>query len=144
MGKHGVTGAIIPLTGDAIHELLHGRNVLALVASQESTELEEGDRIFFFDRDTLKALDGEGKISGLCFQTPEQVLLQEARLCVSREEFQKYLSETADGRKSRVLVLELQDTVKYFTPVKCPFEIPPEGKYMTQAVFREITIFNKS
>jgi hypothetical protein len=47
LGKNGVTGIIVPLPSEITDRIFHHHEVFAMAVEDPSTDLTEGDRIFF-------------------------------------------------------------------------------------------------
>ncbi len=143
MGKDGVIGVILHLSEESIHRLLHGKNVYAGFLPEDSGELDRMDRAFFYGGDSSRSLEGEAIISGIAYETPDRVLQRGDRLFLTKEEFEKYAAESERVKSGKMLVLELEDAVKYVNSVKCPFSVPVEGKYVTKEIFEGIVRANR-
>jgi len=135
-----VLGIIVPISEDAVmHDIFHGRSVYASLAKGDRTDLDRGDRIFFYDSAETHNLEGEAVITGVTFEPAGKVLdIDEAALYTDRRRFAEYVSSLPQGDASILQVLRFKDPTMYAKPVKCGQEIPDGGAYMTAEVFSMI------
>ncbi len=136
-------GVILSLPNKIIDRMLHGRTVYAARVSEQSTQLSDGDRVFFYDTDRTGLLTAEAKIAKLAFKTLDQVLEYGRSLFISEGEFGEYLANARGGTNDSMLVLELEDVTEYSKPVKCPFEVTAPSMYVTDQLAAEILRANR-
>ena len=139
MGKKGVLGIVVPISGDeAMHNIFHGRSVHASLAQEETTELEKGDRIYFYDPEN-RDLVGEAVIADIAFELARDVFIgREGKLFLDKEDYERYVSSLPDGENSRMRVLHFKDPIMYANAVKCRIAIADGGTYMTAESFARI------
>jgi hypothetical protein len=140
MGLNGVLGVVVPIHADEVmHDIFHGKSVHASLAQGESTDLEDGDRIFFYDSRQTHSIMGEAVISGIAFEEAKRVLDDiGAKLYMEKDDFERYISSLPEGGKSKLRVLHFRDPILYANPVKCSSAISENGTYMTAEVFTKI------
>jgi hypothetical protein len=145
MGKNGVLGIIVPISEDGVmHDIFHGRSVYASLAEGDRTDLDKGDRIFFYDSAETHNLEGEAVITDIAFEPAAKVLdIDEGALYTDRRRFAAYVSLLPEGAASILQVLHFKEPTVYATPVKCGQTIPEGGAYMTAEVFSEIAKENR-
>jgi hypothetical protein len=140
MGRNGVLGIIVPIYGDeAMHDIFHGKSVHASLAQAESTDLEKGDRILFYDSRTTHSLMGEAVVAEIAFEEAKNVLDDlGGKLYLEKGDFERYVSTLPKGSSSKLRVLHFSDPTMYANPVKCNLAIAESGTYMTADVFSRI------
>jgi hypothetical protein len=140
MGLNGVLGVVVPIDADGVmHDIFHGKSVHASLAQGESTDLEDGDRIFFYDSRQTHSIMGEAVISGIAFEEAKRVLDDiGTKLYLEKDDFERYISSLPEGGKSKLRVLHFRDPILYANPVKCNLAISENGTYMTAEVFTKI------
>jgi len=118
---------------------VYKRQVHASVAEGSGTDLEKGDRKFFYDSRKTHSLKGEAVIADISFDEAKNVLDNlGGKLFLDKSEFERYVSSLPGGDKSRLRVLSFKDSVLYANPVKCSLTIAENGTYMTADVFAKI------
>jgi hypothetical protein len=139
MGKNGVLGIVVPISGhEVMHDIFHGRSVHASLAHEETTELEKGDRIYFYDPEN-RDLIGEAVIAEIAFELARAVLIaREGKLFLDKADFERYVSSLPDGDNSKMRVLSFKDPTMYANAVRCPIAITDGGTYMTAESFSRI------
>lgn len=144
MGRNGVLGIIIPIYDDEVmHDIFHGKSVHASLARDESTDLENGDRILFYDSRKTHSIRGEAVIAEIAFQEAKNVLEDlGGRLYIDSVDFARYVSSLPKGERSKLRVLHFKDPILYANPVKCNLAISESGTYMTAEVFAKIAKYN--
>jgi hypothetical protein len=142
MGKNGVTGIIVPLDGETINRVFHHRPIIVMFVDSFPSDLEAGDRVFLYESAGGRVLEGEGSIVGISRESAEDVRKYGAELSVSSEELDRYVA--ASGRKvsDDMLVLKVQDAIKYVKALKCSMPVGKDGTYMTKVVFSTILAEN--
>jgi hypothetical protein len=145
MGKNGVLGVIVPISDDDVmHDIFHGRSVYASLAGGDDTDLDKGDRIFFYDSAGTRTLEGEALITAVTFEPASKVLaIDEGALYMDRGRFANYVAFLPEGEGSILRVLYFKDPTVYSTPVKCDQTVPEGGAYMTAEVFSTIAKQNR-
>jgi hypothetical protein len=145
MGKNGVLGFIVPISDDDVmHDIFHGRSVYASLAEGDDTDLDKGDRIFFYDSAETHTLEGEALITAVTFEPASKVLaIDERALYMDRHRFADYVSSLPEGDGSILRVLYFKDPTMYAKPVKCDQTVPEGGAYMTAEVFSRIAKQNR-
>jgi len=140
MGRNGVLGIIVPIYDEGVmHDIFHGKSVHASLAQGEGTDLEKGDRIFFYDSQKTRSLMGEAVIAEIGFAKAKSVLHDfEDKLYLGRGEFENYVSSLPEREESSLRVLHFRDPILYADPVKCNLAIAESGTYMTAEVFSRI------
>ncbi len=138
-----VVGVILSLPNKMIDRMLHGRTVYAAKSLEESTALRPGDRVFFYDTERTGLLTAEAKIAKLAFKTLDQVLEYGQRLFIGQGEFGEYLTNEQAETNHLLFVLELEAVTEYSKPVKCPFQVPAAGMYLTEDAARQILQANQ-
>jgi len=140
MGLNGVLGIVVPIHADgAMHDIFHGKSVHASLAQSESTDLENGDRIFFYDSRTTHSIMGEAVIADIAFKGARNVLDNLGpTLHLDKADFERYVSSLPKGDKSKLRVLRFRDPILYANPVKCDLAIAENGTYLTAEIFAKI------
>jgi hypothetical protein len=140
MGLNGVLGIVVPIHADGVmHDIFHGKSVHASLAQGERTDLENGDRIFFYDSRTTHSIMGEAVIADISFEEARNVLDDLGpKLYLDKHDFEVYVSSLPDGDKSRLRVLHFKDPILYASPVKCGLAISENGTYLTAEIFAKI------
>jgi len=140
MGRNGVLGVIVPIHEEEVmHDIFHGKSIHASLAQDESTDLQEGDRILFYDSGKTHSLRGEAVISEIDLAKAKDVLLDfGGKLCMGRGDFERYVASLPKGEESKLRVLHFKDPILYADPVKCNLAIPEGGTYMTAELFSRI------
>ena len=140
MGRNGVLGIVVPIHDEEVmHDIFHGKSVHASLAEGAGTDLEKGDRIFFYDSLKTYALRGEAVITDVSFDEARNVLDNlGGKLYLDKGEFERYMSSLPEGDKSKLRVLNFKDSILYADPVKCNLTIAETGTYMTAEVFAKI------
>jgi hypothetical protein len=142
MGKNGVTGIIVPLEAQIIDRVFHHRPVVAMFVDKFPSDLEVGDRIFLYETGGGKVLLGEGAIAGISHETSEDALKYGKELCLSPQELDEYISESGRKPSEKMLVLKVQDAIKYSKALKSSLPVGKDGAYMTKVVFSKILAEN--
>jgi hypothetical protein len=142
MGTNGVTGIIVPLEGEIINRVFHHRPIIAMFVERFPSDLAVGDRTFLYEMGGGRVLEGEGSIAGISYETADDVRKYGAELSLSGEELDRYVA--ACGRKvsDEMLVLKVQDAIKYVKALKCSMPVGKDGTYMTKVVFSTILAEN--
>jgi hypothetical protein len=140
MGRNGVLGVVVPIHDDEVmHDIFHGRSVHASLAQGSGTDLEKGDRIFFYDARETRSLRGEAVIADISFKEARHVLDGLwAKLYLEKDDFERYIASLPERDKSKLRVLHFKDPVLYANPVKCDLAIAENGTYMTAEFFAKI------
>jgi hypothetical protein len=140
LGRNGVLGIVVPIYEDGVmHDIFHGKSVHASLAQGESTDLEKGDRIFFYDSRKTHSLMGEAVIADIAFEEAKNVIDDlEGKLYLDKADFERHVSSLPEGDKSELRVLHFRDPILYANPVKCNVTIAENGTYMTAEVFSRI------
>jgi len=99
MGLNGVLGIVVPIHDDeTMHDIFHGKSVHASLAQGEGTDLEKGDRIFFYDSRRTNSLRGEAVIADIAFEEARDVLDNlGGKLYLERDGFVRYVSSLPEG-----------------------------------------------
>lgn len=142
MGKNGVTGIIVPLEAQIIDRVFHHRPMIALFVDSFPSDLEEGDRTFLYETGGGRVLEGEGSIVEISRAKAEDVRKFGHELSVSADELDRYVAESGRNGSDDMLVLKLQDAIKYVRPLKCSLQVGRDGVYMTTDVFSKILAEN--
>ncbi len=142
-GGNGLYGFVLPLTAEAIHDILHGRNIYAKFSADQATDLKANHRVYFYGSDNPGKLQGEARVSSIRFQRLAEVMLYGERLFLPPEQFAKYVAGSSAENQDMMMVLELGEPTQYMKPVKCPFLVPPDGKYVTKELYKEILRANR-
>ncbi|MDA4116771.1 MAG: hypothetical protein OK455_00305 [Thaumarchaeota archaeon] len=141
MGQNGVLGVVVPISDERVmHDVFHGRSFHATLAKDDSTDLEKGDRMFFYDSGKTRQLVGEAMIASITFREAKDVLEQcGGKLYLDADAFDRYVSSLPEGQKSLLRVLRFEDPTVYAAPVKCSVTIPEGGLDMTAEIFAKIS-----
>ncbi len=131
MGKNGVTGIIIPMGREAVHNIVHHRVLYVGEKSDDWDLIEEGDRVFLYDSEVSKQLEGEAKIRRIYTEKGEDLLKNLDRLCQTEQEVR---SHAARATEDEFPVIEVEGAVKYSRGIICPFNVPPGGLKVTEEV----------
>jgi hypothetical protein len=142
MGKNGVTGIIVPLEGEVINRVFHHRPIIAMFVDKFPSDLAVGDTAFLYETGGGRVLEGEGSVVALSHETVDEVRKYGAELSVSSEELDRYLSASGKKNSDKMLVLKLQDPIKYVRALKCSLPVGKDGAYMTKVVFSTILAEN--
>jgi hypothetical protein len=135
MGRNGVIGIIIPLGHEAVHNIVHRKNLYVGEKDFDWSSFSMGDRVFLYESDESKLLEGEAKIRGISFQKRDELLENLDRLCLAEQEVRERLDRAAGGE---IPIIEVEEAVKYSSGVVCPFEVPRGGLRVTDETFSEI------
>jgi hypothetical protein len=142
MGKNGVTGIIIPLDGETINRVFHHRPIIALFVEKFPSDLAVGDTAFLYETGGGRVLEGEGSIVGITHETADEVRKHGTELSVSGDELDRYLAASGKKNSDKMLVLKLEDPIKYVKALKCGMPVGKDGTYMTKVVFSTILAEN--
>lgn len=144
MGANGINGLIVPLDSHIIDRVFHHRPIVPIFVHEFPGDLAVGDRTFLYGRGGARVLEGEGGITGISYQTTDEVRGYGAQLCLSSEELDEYVRESGKSPADRMLVLKLEDhPVKYSRPLKCSMKVRSTGEYMTAEVYARILAENQ-
>jgi hypothetical protein len=135
------SGLIVSLSEPIIDRIFHHRDTYVHPNSEPSKFLQVGNRIFFYDI-LSKNLIGEAVITKLVLEKWDNLAQLSHNLFLSADELEQYAGEKGLDKHEPVLVLELEEAVKYMNPMKCPISIPSSGLRVTSEVFNEITSAN--
>jgi hypothetical protein len=140
MGRNGVLGIVVPIDAhEVMHDVFHGKSVHASLAQGESTDLERGDRIFFYDSRETHSLMGEAVITDIAFEEAKAVNDDlEGALYLEKADFERYVSSLPEGDRSKLRVLHFKEPILYANPVKCSVKVAENGTYMTAEVSSRI------
>jgi hypothetical protein len=143
MGKNGVTGIIVPLDDEVIHRIFHHQPVIAIFVESVPADLEVGDRAFLYEKGGA-VLEGEGSIAGISHEAAGEVRKKHGDgLSLSGDELEGYIASSGKQGSDQMLVLTLQDPIKYMKPLRCSgLSVGRDGTYMTKAVFSSILAEN--
>jgi len=142
MGKNGVTGMIIPLDGETINRVFHHRPIIAMFVKEFPSDLEVGDRVFLYESGGARVLEGEGSIVSITREAANDVRGYAGELSISGDELDSYVSGSGKKGGDPMLVLKLQDAIKYVRALKCSVPVGKDGMYMTREVFSTILAEN--
>jgi hypothetical protein len=119
LGRNGVLGIIVPISEDEVmHDVFHGKSVHVTLSQGESTDLEKGDRILFYDSGMSHNIMGEAVISEIEFENAENARHNhQGKLCLDGPRFESYLSSLPGGDASIMRVLHFKDATMYANPV---------------------------
>jgi len=137
MGRNGVTGIIVPLPSEITNRIFHHHEVYAMTVEEPSTELAEGDRIFFYDTGG-KGLEGEARIEKISFEPARDVRRYDHDLYLSGDELGRYLLDAGKDGDATMLVLRVEDATKYSRPLKCGVVVGKEGVYVNKEISEQI------
>jgi hypothetical protein len=137
MGKNGVTGIIVPVPSEITNRIFHHHEVYAMVAEHASTELSEGDRIFFYDA-ARRVLEGEAEVEKISFEPARDVRRYAHDLYLSGDELGSYLAAEGKSEDSTMLVIKVEDATKYSRPLKCSLNVGKQGAYVNKEVSAQI------
>jgi hypothetical protein len=123
-----------------MHDIFHGRSFHATLAQDDTTDLQKGDRIFFYNSGENREIVGEATIASITFSKAKDVLEQcGGDLHLDADAFYRYVTSLPDGQKSVMRVIRFEDPTVYAVPVKCRVTIPESGLNMTAAIFARIS-----
>jgi hypothetical protein len=142
MGNNGVTGIIVPLDGEIINRVFHHRPIIAMFVEKFPSDLAVGDRAFLYEAAGGRVLEGEGSIISISHEPVEDVSVYGAELSLSGDELDRYVAASRKDAGDRMLVLKLQDAIKYVRALKCSLQVGSDGIYMTKTVFSTILAEN--
>jgi hypothetical protein len=135
MGKNGAIGIIIPLGHEAVHEIVHRRNLYSCEKSAAWDSIEEGDTAFLYDAEETRKLEGEAKVHKVSSPGSEELLRNIERSCLTGQEVGAQSGRAAQGK---ILLIEVKDAVKYSKGIVCPFEVPPGGLKVLDETYSKI------
>ena len=138
MGKNGVTGMIVPLEGETINRVLHHRPVIAIFVDDFPSDLEPGDRAFFYVTGGARILDAEGGVASISREPVRDVRKYGNDLSLSTQELDEYAGRSGKTEDDEMLVMKIDAPTKYIKPMKCTRPIPRDGTYMTAETFFSI------
>ena len=142
MSQPQTSGLIVSLPEPIIDRIFHHRDTYVHPNSDPSNYLKVSNRIFFYD--TLsRNLVGEAVIAKLVLEKWDNLAQLGQHLFLSADELEQYARERGLSKHEPVLVLELEEAIKYMNPMKCPISIPSSGLRVTSEVFNEITSANR-
>ena len=137
MGKNGVTGIIVPLPSQITDRIFHHHEVYAMLVERDSTELAEGDRIFFYDP-SGSGLEGEALIEKISFEAARDVKRYDHDLYLTGDELEGYLAEAGKSDDATMLVVRVEDATKYSRPLRCSLTVGKGGVYVNKEVSARI------
>lgn len=138
MGTNGVTGIVVPLEVDVIDRVFHHRPIIPLFVDKFPSDLAVGDRVFLYEKGGGRVLEGEGSISAIALERADEARRYGKELCLSSEELDEYIASSGKGPHDELLVLKVEDAVKYARPLKCSVPVASGGTYMTSEVFSRV------
>ncbi len=142
MSQSDTSGLIVSLPEPIIDRIFHHRDIYVHPNSEAATFLKLGNRLFFYDV-ISRAIIGEAVVSRMASETWARVSEYGNELFLSSDELERYVRENGMSKDERMLVLELEEAIKYMNPMRCPLPIPSSGLRVTRAVFDEITSANR-
>jgi hypothetical protein len=138
MGQNGVTGIIIPLESHITDRVFHHRPIIPLFVDRFPSDLSVGDTAFFYEKGGGRVLEGEGSIAAISMESADEARRYGKELCLSPEELDGYVSASGKRSSDRMLILKIEDAVKYARALKCSVPVGRGGEYLTQGVFSKI------
>jgi predicted transcriptional regulator len=139
VGKNQVTGLIIPLDGVRIDRVFHHRPVIAMFVERFPSDIEVGDRAYLYEAGGSRTLEGEGTIVAIGEEIAQDVPPRYGReLSFSIPELDEYVATSGKKNTDAMLILKVQDAIKYTRPLRCGLAISRDGTYMNQAVHSKI------
>lgn len=142
MGKNGVTGIIVPLDGETINRVFHHRPIIVMFVEKFPTDMAVGDRVFLYESGGARVLEGEGSVVSITREAADEVRRYAGELSISGDELDRYVARSGKKGTDDMVVLKVQDAIKYVRALKCSLQVGNDGMYMTAAVFSTILAEN--
>ena len=136
------SGLIVALPEPIIDRIFHHRDIYVHQDSGAASFAKAGSRVFFYDTISQKLI-GEAIVGKSTLEGREQISQHGQHLFLSAEELEEYAREKGLKRDEPLLVLELEEAIKYMNPMDCPVPIPSPGLRVTREVFDAIASANR-
>jgi len=132
-------GVIFPILPEHSQRLFEGRkSVFVKYSARESLprRLQSGSKLFLYQSRSNRGIVGEARIVEIVSATLEEVLVRFGDdVFLTRTELENY---SGNRKGKRMLVLVLEGTRRYASPLKLGKSITMAGQYMTKKMLREL------
>ncbi len=142
MSQPQISGLIVSLPGPIIDRIFHHRDTYVHPSSDAANFLKAGSRVFFYDA-LSQGLIGEAVVAKVVLERWDRLSQYGQHLFLSPDELDQYAREKGLKRDEPLLVLELDEAIKYMNPMKCPLAVPSSGLRVTREVHDEIARVNR-
>ena len=142
MSQPQTSGLIVSLPGPIIDRVFHHRDTYVHPSSDMANFLKAGSRVFFYDA-LSRDLIGEAVVAKMVLEKWDRLSQYGQHLFLSPDELEEYAREKGLRRDEPLLVLELEEAIKYMNPMKCPLSVPSSGLLVTREVHDEIANANR-